>query len=316
MKPLLTTSGRMSGHSFRTQAGRSMIEMMIAITISLVVLGTVMTLVVGTSRGSRTQENQSRLTENAQIALNLIAGHLRMSGYSLPRFNAIPGARSSNYEGAAVRGCDGPFIDAAEPDLALVQCAPPGAPNALAIAYEADAGNTLLVGPNQPSDCLGQALVPQASPFGGNFFVAENRFYITNNALTNNPQLVCDGNGGPGFGNPQAIIENVDDFQVLYGVSGTTASNFGNIVYEGRTEQYVNADQLDLAFALEQPMTRWSRVSSVRICLLMRTDDFVTDEVTPYFDCQGNLVNPGDRRLRVAVSSTVSLRNNNQVQGP
>ena len=64
------------------QGGRSMIELMVAVTISLVVLGTVMTLVVGMSHGSRTQEGQSRLTENAQIALNLVTGHLRMSGFS------------------------------------------------------------------------------------------------------------------------------------------------------------------------------------------------------------------------------------------
>ena len=200
--------------------------------------------------------------------------------------------------------------------MALLQCGVVGAPNAMTVAYEADATNTMLLGPNQPSDCLGQALPAQPSPFGGNFFVAENRFYVTNNPQTNNPQLVCDGNGGPGFGNPQAIIDNVDDFQVFYGVSDTAASRFGNVVFEGRTSSYLTADQLDLAFPAEPPLTRWSRVSSVRVCLLMRTDDFVTDEATPYFDCQGNLTVPNDRRLRFAVSSTVSLRNNNQVQGP
>lgn len=295
------------------QLGRSIIEVMIAMTISLVVLGTVLTLVAGTSRGSRTQNSQSKLTENAQVAINLITGHLRQSGFSTPRLNALPGSVVSNYEGAAVRGCSSGFINPAQPDLTLVQCIGVGVPNAMAIAYEADVNNTIILGPNQPTDCLGQILPAQVSTFGGNFFVAESRFYVANNGAGADPQLVCDGNGGPGFGNPQALIDNVEDFQVLYGVSDTGTSPFGDIVFLGTTSQYLTANQLDVQFAGEPVMTRWSRVSSVRVCLLMRTDDFVTDQATPYFDCQGALTNPPDRRMRFAVSSTVNLRNNSAV---
>ncbi len=290
------------------QHGRSIVEVMIAMTISLFVMATVLTLVAGASRGSRTQDSQSKLTENAQVALNLITGHLRMSGYSMPRVNAIPGASVANYEGAAVRGCSGGFADPAEPDLSLTLCNGGAGPQAMSIAYEADASNTIALAPNQPSDCLGQPLAAQASPFGGVFYVAENRFYIDNNGA--DPQLVCDGNGGPGFGNPQALISNVEDFQVLYGISDTGVTQFGNTEFNGRTERYMTADQVDVQFPAEGVMTRWSRVSSVRVCLLMRTDDNVTDEPTPYVDCLGNVVNSPDRRLRFAVSSTVNVRNN------
>ncbi len=293
------------------QRGRSIVEVMIAMTISLFVMATVLALVAGSSRGSRTQDSQSKLTENAQVALNLITGHLRMSGYSRPRVNAIPGASVANYEGAAVRGCEGGFVDSTEPDMSLTLCVGGAGSEAISIAYEADINNTLVQAANVPTDCLGQPLLAQPSAFGGVFFVAENRFYI--DAAAGDPVLVCDGNGGPGFGNPQALISNVEDFQVLYGVSDTGVTQFGNTEFNGRTERYLSANQLDAQFPAEDVMTRWSRVSSVRVCLLMRTDDDVTDELTPYFDCFGNLVNPPDRRLRFAVSSTVNVRNNSAV---
>ncbi|MFK7963746.1 MAG: PilW family protein [Burkholderiaceae bacterium] len=293
------------------QLGRSIIEVMIASTIGIVVMGTVLTLVGNASRGTRTQDGQSKLTENAQVGLNVLASHVRQSGFSLPRLNTIPGRQFANYEGAAVRGCDSAFADPVEPDLALTACVGNGTPNALAVAYEADAFNTLLLAPGQPSDCLGRPLAAQVSAIdGANFFVAENRFYLRNNATTGDPELVCDGNGGAGFGAAQPIVSNVEDFQVWFGVSDTTTTQFGNTVFSGVVASYLTGDQLDAQFIAEPLLNRWSRVNSVRICLLMRTDDFVADEATPYVDCQGNVIDPPDRRLRYAVSTTINLRNN------
>jgi len=302
--------GRAAPTAASRQLGRSIIEVMIASTIGIIVLGTVLTLVGNASRGTRTQDGQSKLTENAQVGMNVLASHLRQAGFSLPRLNTITGRAFANYEGSAVRGCDSAFIDSAEPDLALTDCAGNGTPNALAVAYEADVFNTLALAPAQPTDCLGRPLAAQVSAFGGNFFVAENRFFIQNNAVTGNPELVCDGNGGAGFGAPQAIVTNVEDFQTWYGVSDTEVTQFGNTIFSGVVTSYLTADQLDAQFFGEPVLNRWSRVNSVRLCLLMRTDDFIADEPTPYFDCQGQLTNPNDRRLRYAVSTTINLRNN------
>lgn len=297
------------------QSGRSLIELMIATTVSLIVLGAVMNSVVGTSSASRTQDNLARLTEDAQIALNLITGHLRMGGYSRPRLNALPGSPFSNYDGAAIRGCSNEFVDVAEPDLASVACVAGTGPNAFAIAYEADALNTLAMGAgnDEPTDCLGRILPVQASPIAGNFTVAENRFFIRNNAA-GEPELACAGNGGVGFGAAQTLVSNVENLRLDYGVTETVIGPWGNNEFAGRVSRYLSAAQLDATFAVEPVLTRWSRVSSVRVCLLMRTDDRVTDVATPYLACDGTTVTPTDRRLRVAVSSTVNLRNNSAVQ--
>lgn len=288
------------------QQGRTLVEIMIGMVLGLMVLGTVMSTVVNTSVSSRTQDNLGKLGEDAQIALNVVAGHIRMAGFSSPRVNTTPGAQSSNYTGAPVRACDGPIGDLNAP-MVNIACGAVNQPNMFSVAYEADLANTLAVG-GVPTDCLGQPLAPQVSPFGGNFFVAENRFFIRNGA-NGEPELACAGNGGPGFATPQTLVENVEDMRLTFGITNTAVTEWGNTVFAGRVSNYLTADQVDVQFAAEDVMTRWNRISAVRLCIQLRTNDNVTTEPTPYTDCTGNIVTPADRRLRVAVSTTVSLRN-------
>ena len=54
----------------------------------------------------------------------------------------------------------------------------------------------------------------------------------------------------------------------------------------------------------------WCAVSAVRVCLVMRSDDNVNDQVgTPYVDCDGVVRTVQDRRLRQAFTTTVAIRN-------
>lgn len=301
-------------HGAATQHGRTLIEVMVAMVLGVVVIGSILSTVISTSASTRTQDGVARLTEDAQIALNIVAGHLRMAGFSLPRVNARPDRQAANYEGAAVRGCDGPIQNMGMP-MDVFVCAGVNQPNAFSVAYEADQWNTLPVG-GVPTDCLGRGLVPQVSPLGGNFFVAENRFFIRNGA-NGNPELACAGNGQPGgFAAPQALVENVEDMRLVYGASDMIAvPDFTLNAYAGVITDFFRADQLDAAWPAQGVMERWRRVSNVQLCLLMRSDDFVTDDATPYTDCNGNVVTPADRRLRVAVSTTINLRNGSLVDG-
>ncbi|MGB7303899.1 MAG: PilW family protein [Burkholderiaceae bacterium] len=298
---------RVARTALRHQHGRTLVEIMIGMVIGLMVLGTVMRTVVSTSVSSRTQDNLGKLSEDAQIALNLVADHVRMAGFSTPRINTTPGTASSNYTGAPMRGCDGAINDLTAPMQNII-CGAANQPNMFSVAYEADLANTLAIN-GIPSDCLGQDLPPQVSPFTGNFFVAENRFFIRNGA-NGEPELACAGNGGlNGFNAPQTLIENVEDMRLTYGISNTSVTEWGNTVFAGRVSNYLTADQLDINFAAEDVMTRWNRISAVWICMQLRTNDGVANEPTPYTDCTGNVVVPPDRRLRIAVTTTVSLRN-------
>jgi type IV pilus assembly protein PilW len=72
-------------------------------------------------------------------------------------------------------------------------------------------------------------------------------------------------------------------------------------------------DEYADAYVNAAGVTDWSRVVSVRVSLLIKSnEDFVTDTPVPVTFVDGTVVNNGanaDRRLRLVFSTTVGLRN-------
>lgn len=90
--------------------------------------------------------------------------------------------------------------------------------------------------------------------------------------------------------NKQALVENIEDMQILYG-EDTKGDNTPNY--------YVSADQV----------TNMEKVISIRISLLVISpDDNLVSNITPY-TYNGVEITPTDRRLRQVVSSTIAIRN-------
>jgi len=88
----------------------------------------------------------------------------------------------------------------------------------------------------------------------------------------------------------QELIEGVEQMQIVYGVD--TDAN-------GAPNTYLTADNV----------TNMAQVVSVRISLLLATvDDNITNQSLA-IQFNGSTVNPGDRRLRRAVTTTIALRN-------
>ena len=57
---------------------------------------------------------------------------------------------------------------------------------------------------------------------------------------------------------------------------------------------------------------RWNSVKTIRICVLVRSENPVADSIASarYLDCNGTLITaPPDTRLRRAFTTTVVLRN-------
>ncbi len=66
------------GHS---QRGFTVTELMVAMTVSLIVLGSLSTVLVNSKKNYAIQDSLSRLQENARFALNFMVRDLRMAGY-------------------------------------------------------------------------------------------------------------------------------------------------------------------------------------------------------------------------------------------
>src|SRR5690554_129178 len=90
---------------------------------------------------------------------------------------------------------------------------------------------------------------------------------------------------------PVELVSGVENMQILYGV----ATN------DRRAERYVDAGAV----------SNWEDVVSVRIALLMRSDDGILDEDNSQtFNLVGTEVDPGaDRRARLVATTTVGIRN-------
>ncbi len=89
------------------------------------------------------------------------------------------------------------------------------------------------------------------------------------------------------------LADGVENMQVLYGVD-------------------TGVDEYADTYLTANNVTNWEAVRSIRISLLLRSEDFVTQEPRE-FDFDGTTLNTGtgaDRRLRTAYTTTVSLRNN------
>ena len=109
-----------------------------------------------------------------------------------------------------------------------------------------------------------------------------NRFYV------NGTTLLCQGNGGSAA---QPIVENVESFQVLYGVD-TDA--------DGVVNQYVTATSIGAA----------TNVIAVQIALLMATNDNVASESkSESFNVLDVSINTDDSRLRRVFQKTIMLPN-------
>ncbi|UQG54948.1 MULTISPECIES: PilW family protein [unclassified Marinobacter] len=286
------------------------------------------------------QTNRLDTSVKDPIYTKPIASGLTYGGDILPVFvdsSITPAFELSDYN---IRGCDGAFsnINAATSLDGLV-CAVPdpviAVPDSIALSYEADDFNTVptTATPPLPTDCLGYALdkikavIPGIPAGYGSdvfsaelkdvfYFVADNRFYIDSSSATAAPSLYCQGNGIDSTAQP--LVENIEDMQITYGVE----------IPDGQTRTvagYLRADELlatpdpDVLAAFTS-QERWRKVVTVRICLLVRSENAVVSDLASarYFNCAGTLETapPDDLRLRRTYSTTVMLRNWLEIAGP
>src|SRR4029453_4914901 len=64
-----------------SQRGLTIVELMIAMTVALMVLGTLAVFLAGASRNRASLERSARLIENAQYAMDLLRDDITQAGY-------------------------------------------------------------------------------------------------------------------------------------------------------------------------------------------------------------------------------------------
>lgn len=310
----------------RRMRGLTLLELLISMTLGLVIIAATFAGYLGLSEAARMAEAQSRMNEDGQAALAVLAANLRMAGNNPEQPFRIPATRVNpvytSPTSFAVRGCDGRFTNITSPDPVpdlICGSGAASAPDSIAITYEADRFNTIAAA-LMPTDCLGNPLpaqqvmltvVSQTPPHLTEdrvvqYHVAENRFYIDSSAGV--PSLFCRGNGAGGT--PRPLVENVEDLQLTYGVIPVGAPADSTLI-----AGYLDATDLgthsNLA-GLPNDAARWKQVAAVRVCVVVRSQKPITGSAgsARYLRCDGTIEsNPPDFHLRRAYTTTVVLRN-------
>lgn len=331
----------------RRQTGLSLVELLVSLAIGLIVMVAAISAYLGSAGAGRTAEAQSRMNEDAQAALSILSQQIRMAGNNPDQQNrvdnadptqsslrnpvygvtSLPLAGTHTTSLMSLRGCDGTFTNinttnTTTTGIDTLACTPGGTntvPDSIAVSYEADRFNTIPAS-NLPTDCLGNRLevvtatvstiVAGASvPANVTYSVADNRFYIGTATVAGvvTPSLYCKGNGGGSTQMP--LVENIESMQFQYGTIAAAGATGSPVV------GYLHASEIlteaSLA-ALASDDVRWSKVATVRICIVVRSEAAVAPDAASaqYTDCSGALVtNPPDLRLRRAYTTTVTLRN-------
>lgn len=321
------------------QVGFSLVELMISVTIGLIITVAALSAYIGSSNASKVTDAQARMNEDAQAALNVLTQQIRLAGGNPVQAGRADAYRQNpvylnTYVGGsvtaytttlptfvpatytmssfAIRGCDGTFGNiTAATTIGGLTCTggTTTLPDSIAVSYEADQFNTVRSG-TAGTDCVGSALPSVAATFASGtpttatFYVADNRFYVANSAGI--PSLFCKGVASQ----TQPLVENIEDLQITYGtINATTSSSTATVA--GYLSAFNVVNETSMA-ALTDDATRWGRVLTARICVVVRSDSPVAPNTaaSAFFNCEGTLdTSKTDLRLRKSYSTTVVLRN-------
>jgi type IV pilus assembly protein PilW len=278
------------------QRGFSLVELMVALLVGMMVIAALSATFLASSISGRHGQAMAQMTEDASTALTMLRGQVSQVGYSRPKAALNAGRYVPVYAGEGLRGCHGGAFQSLGVDIAALACVAGAAnsPDALAVAYEADARNSVSTA-GVPLDCLGNAL-PVAGVLPDTYYLAYNRYYLATPAGAARPSLYCRGAGSA---TPQALVENIADLQIRYGVA-----NLG--VSPVQAGFYGSAGEVGVDF---------SQVVSVRICVVVTSTNKVmeknpaTSNWPTYLNCDGVATQPTDGYMYRAFTSTVVLPN-------
>jgi len=277
--------------------GRSLVELMIALTIGLLISLFLTGLYLLGQTNSRSLDASQQIEDVARFVQLSIARQLREAGYS----PVLADGRARMYGwndlalNAPLYGCSGTFntaIDVAG-GLGAPGCATTTTPSesieirALTVPYNAATG--------EGEDCLGNAAPAVGrGPFPLQHIVV-NRYYLATGS-SGRSELFCRANGGT---DAQSLAVGVEQLVFWYGSNGLA-----------------DAKQSVSRWDRAGTVPDWTLVTAVRFCFVMTSPEGAAvtatsgSNATSYTDCLGATQNSSaDGRLRRAYWTTVTLRN-------
>ncbi|NIP73104.1 MAG: prepilin-type N-terminal cleavage/methylation domain-containing protein [Gammaproteobacteria bacterium] len=315
------------------QRGLTIVEIMVALAISLLLLVGVVQIFTGSKQAYRTQDALSRLQESGRFAVSFLTRDIRMADFwgCIDNSNVTNnlesgGAGYVDFADGGVAGADGTGLNGSDTltlrsayDAGLVVQTPymPTASSALQVPNDNDlaVGDVLIV-----SDCLGGDIFQRTGPVPdpgalnhntgaiappGNASNSLSKTYAGDATLYRAREVTYSiGAGasgepalfrtsGPG-GAAEELVEGVENMQVLYG-------------------EDTDGDRAADYYVAAGSVVDMDNVVSIRVALLLRSpqDNIAQDPQTysfPPFPGTGTTT-AADNRLRQVYAATIGIRN-------
>ena len=342
MNPFLKRAIRCNSHKFALSGrminrGLTLVELLVAMILSLLVIGAAVMALLAGRRGAETVDIAGQLRDNGRFASELIQRLVVQTGFEDIRYAASPRA----VDKAGYYALSGVDITSFRPNLQGYNNAVPsstdplngaragGGSDVLILQYQSVKGNPFALdgGANSSDgsmiDCAGSA--PSTSAAKRYDRIVSVLYVATDNQ--GEPSLMCMTRNDSGIFSATPLIRGVESFQVLYGVDNVEANTAPTGDVSTVPNQYLRADQLQVTnLSTEQENenatnTNWRRVRSVRVGLVLRGSEGSAQnaENRIYFplggenysnvDDVGSRLAVNDNRLRHVVTFTVLLRN-------
>lgn len=246
------------------QKGLSLIELMIAMLLGFILTAAILQIFQSISLTFKHNGQLARIQENGRFSLELLSRDIHMAGYRNPDKGELINffyVEATNECKSSDKYCtyDG---EAKESDR---------------IAIQLEAVNEV--------DCTGHKVAKGK--------VVVNVYYISE--LDNISTLYCRGfdpDKKAWLSEPAALIAGIDNFQVLYGVSGS----------DDHVAQYVNA----------KSVVEWPKVRAVKIGLLINSGEdtgSILSKNRRYSVLDSGQLSFNDNKARYIYSTTFSINN-------
>lgn len=266
----------------KSQTGVGLVEIMVAVAVSLLLLAGMIRILMGNKETFRAQNALQGFQEDTRAAVTMLSDVIANAGFHLnpladpidlfdPANNDVDDAGNAVIDGEA-------------------QSANPHAiPDRLTVSFQSD-GSLF--------DCLGDtygpgSATPLATPASPAF--VRNTFDLNGGAL----RCTVSVSGALGTANPapQPLVNNVENMAVRYGVD----SNLDESV-----DQYLWAEEVNA-------IAQWDNVRAIKLALLIASDEPVKPvaETNPLsFSLLGAQVQVADdRRARHVITRVIALNN-------
>jgi len=268
-----------------SQHGLSLVELMVALVLGMVLIAGFLQIFMSVRSTYATNEGASRVQENGRFALDYLARHARMAGYSDPKNTdrprpIVPTATSCDLGGNSDNFCT--------LHRALDTTAATGAEVGSQISFEYQP--TLIESSSSRFDCKGSEFSSEKTIITTfTTKVGENSSALAVRCMS------ADGNStSVNSKSLEELVDGIDAFHIQYGLAPT-----------GSITQYVTANDVN----------NWSEVAALRIAVLANSVTPVTP--APPANKEYYLLETGpftfdDGKMRQVFTTTVYLRNSVQ----